>query len=597
MPFASLQVWIAIIFLLGAGTYCAFAQITHSFSSSDAVVILRGHSSYVSSVSWSPDGSRLASGSGDKTIRIWDPTTGVSLKILREHKDDITSISWSPDGTKIASVSAYSDNTVRIWDASTGTLLKTWRPDLGWVRSISWSPDGTRLALGADNFGVFVLDATTGLRLMILSMKLDEMHSGGVTTVSWSPDGSRLASGSLDDTVRIWDSKLGQLIRVLRGHTFTNTINSVAWNSDGVRLASASGDGKVRVWDSSTGALFATLEGPSRPVKSVSWSPDRNRLAAGSSDGIIYIWDSSTRTLLGTLEGHTNGVKSVSWSPDGTKLASGSESPDNTVRIWDTYTGSTLPKAGAPEPSGERSTAVTTPNFEKIAGVLSKRKEGYDKFGSIIGQDSAKYAESIRNLRQFAIDGLSPSWTDFIPAIEGDLMTFKGTVEAVAASAEVLGASIKVLAWEVLGGDLWGYAQHEPAFSDIQTHFVGGKSLLTIEFDRLSKMLDKELNAAETKDAAKLKEILRIETGAAGRVAYENSEREHLRLLLIFVKEKGTTYQEAVTKTEPCTILWIIPWRCSKTVIVNPIRDWADASLAYIEADSKLTTELLKALA
>src|SRR3990170_3553935 len=167
--------------------------------------IIRDHTDFVWSVAWSPDGSRLASGSDDRTIRIWDSVSGQSIgKPLSGHTDWVRSVAWSPDGSRLASGS--NDMTIRIWDSESGQ------------------------SIGEPLRG----------------------HTGVVFSVAWSPDGSRLASGSRDRTIRIWDSESGQSIgNPLRGHT--DFVLSVAWSPDGSRLASGSGDGTIRIWDSESG--------------------------------------------------------------------------------------------------------------------------------------------------------------------------------------------------------------------------------------------------------------------------------------------------------------------------------------------------------
>ncbi|KAJ5917576.1 hypothetical protein N7466_011130 [Penicillium verhagenii] len=292
---------------------------------------LEGHSSCVMSIAWSPDGSRLASGSLDQTVRIWDPATGQSISTLEGHSGLVRSISWSPDGSRLASASR--DKTVRIWDPATGQSISTLEGHSGLVRSISWSPDGSRLASASHDETIRIWDPATGQSISTL-----EGHSGLVRSISWSPDGSRLASGSLDQTIRIWDPATGWSISTLEGHS--GSVDSIAWSSDGSRLASASFDKTVRIWDPATGQSISTLEGHSGLVRSISWSPDGSRLASGSNDETVRIWDPATGQSISTLEGHSGSVDSIAWSSDGSRLASASR--DKTVRIWDPATGQSV---------------------------------------------------------------------------------------------------------------------------------------------------------------------------------------------------------------------------------------------------------------
>jgi WD40 repeat protein len=173
---------------------------------------MHGHSDWVMSVAFSPNGNHIASGSRDATIRIWDAKTGVHLTTLNGHSDEVNSVAFSPDGNHIASGSR--DATVRIWDAKTGVHLATLKGHSHWVRSVAFSPDGGRIASGSDDKTVRIWDAKTGVNLATL-----KGHSDPVTSVAFSPDGSRIASHSGGKTVRIWDAKTGAHLSKVRGHT------------------------------------------------------------------------------------------------------------------------------------------------------------------------------------------------------------------------------------------------------------------------------------------------------------------------------------------------------------------------------------------
>ncbi|KAJ6144961.1 hypothetical protein N7470_008856 [Penicillium chermesinum] len=290
-----------------------------------SVSTLNGHSrsafSAVYSIAWSPDGSRLASGSGDNIVRIWDPATGQNMSILEGHTYSVYSIAWSPDGSRL--VSGSEDKTVRIWDPATGQSVSILEGHTDWVNSIFWSPDGSRLASGSEDKTVRIWDPATGQ-----SMSTLEGHSLEIRSITWSPDGSRLASGSEDKTVRIWDPATGQSVSILEGHN--NWVNTIAWVGDKI----------VRIWDPVTGQSMSTLEGHSYEIRSIAWSPDRSRLASGSEDKTVRIWNPATGQSVSILEGHNNWVNTIAWSPDGSRLASGSG--DKTVRIWDPATGQSM---------------------------------------------------------------------------------------------------------------------------------------------------------------------------------------------------------------------------------------------------------------
>jgi serine/threonine protein kinase len=285
---------------------------------------LLGHPDPVSSIAFSPDGRRLASGSFDYRIKLWNVASGEKIRTLSGHTNFVRSVAFSPDGRTLASAS--DDHSIKLWDVASGNEIRTLQGHTGGVLSVAFSPDGRLLASGSSDESIKLWDVASGNEIRTL-----QGYTDWVFSVAFSPDGRTLASGSNDLTINLWDVASGKQIRTLHGHT--GSVLSVAFSPDGRTLASGSNDNIIKLWNVASGYELRTLQGHTKSVFSVAFSPDGRALASGSADHTIKLCDVASGKEIRTLQGHTDDVESVAFSPDGRTLASGSA--DKTIKLWD----------------------------------------------------------------------------------------------------------------------------------------------------------------------------------------------------------------------------------------------------------------------
>ncbi len=201
---------------------------------------LSGHTGSVFAVAFSPDGTLIATSSGDQTARLWDTATGRIVRTFTGHTSRVAGVAFSPDGTLIATSSG--DQTARLWDTATGHIVRTLSGHTRAVNGVAFSPDGTLLATsGSIDQTARLWDTATGRAVRSLTG-----HTSRLAGVAFSPDGALIATTSGDQTARLWDTATGQLIRTLTGHT--QAVNGVAFSPDGTLLATSSGDQTARLW-------------------------------------------------------------------------------------------------------------------------------------------------------------------------------------------------------------------------------------------------------------------------------------------------------------------------------------------------------------
>lgn len=303
----------------------------------------RGHQEFIWSLSWSPDGTRIASVGNEVTesFQIWEAATGKTLLVAPAQPEANTVFAaWSPNGRWIAAQSAVE---LDLWQVASSTILASYA---GVTLVSGWSPDSTRLVSRLESV---IYEAATGRTLVTC-----QQPGFLAECAAWSPDGTRIASGGsqLDQAhpnmppqnqAIIWDAASGQPLMVYYGHAQDQPYlppNRVAWSPESTHVASASVDGgAIHVWQAATGQTVLIYRGHTAVVTALEWSPDGTRVASAGVDGTVQIWNPISGDCLFTYHGHNTaaspgggGVTAMAWSPDGRVIASGDT--HGTIQIW-----------------------------------------------------------------------------------------------------------------------------------------------------------------------------------------------------------------------------------------------------------------------
>jgi WD40 repeat protein/energy-coupling factor transporter ATP-binding protein EcfA2 len=352
----------------------------------------QGHTAQVNSVAFSPDGSRIVSGSWDKTMRLWDLQGNSIGQPFQGHEDRVNSVAFSPDGSRI--VSGSRDKTMRLWDLQGNAIGQPFQGHTDGVNSVAFSPDGSRIVSGSYDKTIRLWD----LQGNAIGQPF-QGHESAVNSVAFAPDGSRIVSGSRDKTIRLWDLQGNAIEQPFQG--YEDHVNSVAFSPDGSRIVSGSA-AAIRLWDLRGNAIGQPFQGHESAVSSVAFAPDGQRIVSGSWDKTLHLWD--LQDLQGNaigqpFQGHTAEVNSVAFAPDGSRIVSG----DKTLRLWDLQ-GNAIGQPFQGHTDEILSVAFSPDGSRIVSGSWDKTMRLWDLQGNPIGQPFQGHTAEVNSVA-FSPDG------------------------------------------------------------------------------------------------------------------------------------------------------------------------------------------------
>jgi len=388
------------------------------------IFVQMGHDDYINSVAFSPNGKYLVSGCGDKTLKLWDISTGKEVRTFIGHTEMISSVVFSPDGKFI--ISGSWDGTLKLWDIALSKAVRTFIGHGVGVTSVDISLDGKFVISGCWDKTLKLWDIDTGKEIRTFTG-----HTDYVNSVVFSSDCKMILSGSEDKTIKLWDAKTGKelksfiagfrvlsiefsptgesiigsgkdgkriILDVITGNELKSFLESSCkagvFSPNGKLYISGLGEKDLKLWDTNTGLILKTFSKQTYKTGAITFSPDGKLFVSSSGDRSMILWDIDTGQDLRTFKTAVQNIFSINVSPDNklmiTRHGSIHNFNDHVIKLWDLRTGQYLKTLISCVKAKDEDIAVFSPDGKSI---ISSSNDGILKSWDVnTGKELKKFS-------------------------------------------------------------------------------------------------------------------------------------------------------------------------------------------------------------
>ncbi|KAI8337668.1 WD40-repeat-containing domain protein [Chlamydoabsidia padenii] len=285
---------------------------------------INGHQGPITAICYNTTGQYCITGGKDRSVRLWNPTTGLRLHSFENHGREVLDVSVSNDNSRIASCGA--DKAVILWDVGTGSILRKFTSHWERVNAVDFNDDGSVIASGSFDATIRIWDCRSsnlqaiqvleGCKDSVMSIEIKDKEiiagcadgrlrtfdirqgqvyedyiGSPITSAKLSKDNNCILVNTMDSTIRLMDKTNGKLLNSFLGHKQEKYKIDSALSYDDVYVLSGSEDGQVYIWNVLEGTLVRTLESHSGVISTVDCHPSQASMVTGGDDGVIRVWD------------------------------------------------------------------------------------------------------------------------------------------------------------------------------------------------------------------------------------------------------------------------------------------------------------------